>query len=142
MTDCIWSVMWTCGIGCVVLFCKRHADVSVERTAVGINVDGGVDGGHFGLEQAFVLFELSFVVGLNTAARLGVEILVEHVSVVVIPSTRADSDESEKKTGRNEARGALQSQPGARTQGVFRSAASKSDGNYAHHCANREPVSN
>ncbi len=67
------------------LVLEGYTDVSVEGAALGIDIDGGIDRRDLGLEQVFVLLELTFVVGLNMAARLGIEIFVADVSVVKVP---------------------------------------------------------
>ena len=40
------------------LVLQRQADVAVEGSALGINVNGGVDSRDLGLEEVLVLFEL------------------------------------------------------------------------------------
>ena len=78
----------------LVLECEPH--VSVERTALGIDVNGGIDCRDLRLEQVFVLLELPFVVGLNLAASLRVQILVQDVSIVEVPGPGAGRDDYEK----------------------------------------------
>ena len=100
----------------VGLVLQRHADGSVEGAALGIDIDGGIDGGDLGLQQVFVLLELAFVVGLDVAARLGVEILVEDVGVVEVPGAGAGGDEGEEQGERGEPGSALKGQAGAGAQ--------------------------
>ena len=123
------------------LVLQSHAHAAVERAAVGIDVDGGVDCRDLGLKQIFVLLELAFVVGLDVAARLGVEILVEDVSVVEVPGAGADGDDGEEQGGRGEPRSALQGQADAGAQGILCSAPGEGDGDDAQHGADRQPVS-
>jgi len=52
----------------VRLILERDAHVPVERAAVWVNVDGGIDRGDLGLQKVFVLFELAFVIGLDVTA--------------------------------------------------------------------------
>ncbi len=79
----------------VGLVLQSHADASVEGAALGIDIDGGIDGRDFGLEQIFVLLELAFVVGLNVAACLRIEIFIQDVSVVEVPGAGADGDDEQ-----------------------------------------------
>jgi hypothetical protein len=71
------------------LVLEGYTDVSVGGAAFGIDIDGGIDRRDLGLEQVFVLLELAFVVRLDVAARLGIEIFVEDVSVVKVPGAGA-----------------------------------------------------
>ena len=84
--------------------------------------------------------EVAFVVGLDVAALLGVEVFVEDVRVVEVPGAGADGDESEKQGRRDEPRSALQREAGAGAQGVFGSAAGERDGDDAQHSEDRQPV--
>src|ERR1035438_7829551 len=74
------------------LVLQRHADSSVEGAAPGIDVDRRIHGGDFGLQEIFVLFKAAFVVGLNVAPRLRVQIFVEDVTIVEVPGARARGD--------------------------------------------------
>ena len=76
------------------------------------------------------------------AACLGVEILVEDVSVVEVPGAGARGDEKEKHGERGQPRGALQGQAGAGAQRIFGSAPGESDGDDAQHGGDREPIGN
>ena len=93
-----------------------------------------------GCRQVFVLLEVAFVVGLNVAARLGVEIFVEDVGVVEVPGAGAGGDEGEKQRERGEPGSALEGEAGAGAQGVLGAAPGEGDGDDAENSADREPV--
>src|SRR5271170_3599106 len=64
-----------------------------EGALFGKDVDIRVSGDDLGLRNALVLFEVPLVVGPNITAGLGVQIFVEDVGVVVVPSATADGHE-------------------------------------------------
>ena len=130
--------LWDRLVGLVL---ESHADVSVEGAALGIDVDGGIDRGDFGLQQVFVLLELAFVVGLNVAARLGVEVFVEDVSVVEVPGAGAGGDDGEKQAQAGPAgersRRASRARARRESSAPRRAKAMETD---AQHGRDREPV--
>ncbi len=99
-----------------------------ERTALGEDVDVGVDGDDLRLGQFFVLLEVALVVGLNIAAVLGGEVFIEDVGVVEIPRAAADGGQKEDRGGGNQARGTLRGQPEPGAPAVFGAAAGQCDG--------------
>src|SRR5580704_6502141 len=124
----------------VGLIFKSHADAAVKGAAIGIDIDGGINGGDFGLEEVFVLFKLAFVVGLDVAACFGIEILVEDVSVVEIPSTGAGGDDGEEQRKRGKPGCEQKRLAGAGAERVLGSAARQCDGDDAEDSRDREPV--
>ena len=52
---------------------------------IGVEVDVGVDGDHFGLRETFVALEVALVASLNFPLLLGGEVFVEDVRVVIKP---------------------------------------------------------
>src|SRR5437762_567867 len=86
----------------VGLVLESDADIPVKGSAVGKYVDCRIDRGDFGLEEVFVLFELSFVIGLEPSPRLGVQVLVQDVGIIEIPGAGASGDEGEKYGKRRE----------------------------------------
>src|ERR1035441_9831953 len=86
---------------------QSHPHGSVEGAALGIDVDGRIDGCDFRLVEVFVLLELAFVVSLNAAACLRIEILIPDVSVVEVPGAGPQRDDGKQESGRNEPRSTL-----------------------------------
>jgi hypothetical protein len=69
LTDCFGIGEMDLGIGCR-WFCSAGSSAgAVEGAALGIDIDGGIDGRYLGLGQIFVLLEIALVIGLNVAAR-------------------------------------------------------------------------
>ena len=91
-TDCCWLVMWIWPMGCGGLVLEDEVAGAGEGAALGKDVDVGVDGNDLGLRQVLVLLEIALVVGLDVAAVLGGEVLVEDVGVVEVPGAAADGD--------------------------------------------------
>src|SRR5208282_427364 len=79
------------------LVLQSHVHASLERSALGINIDRRVDRRNLGLKQIFVLLELALVIGLDVAPRLGIEIFIEHVGIVEVPPTSASRDDSKQQ---------------------------------------------
>ena len=87
------------GLGGLVL--QHEVAGAGERTALGEDVDVGVDGDDLGLRKFLVFLEVALVVGLNIAAVLGGEVFVEDVGVVEIPGAAADGDQQKERGGGN-----------------------------------------
>jgi hypothetical protein len=133
VTDCFWLVMWIWVLEDVVAGAG-------EGAALGEDVDVGIDGDDLGQEDVFVLLEAALVVGLDVAAVLGGEVLVEDVGVVEVPAAAGDSEEQEERGGGNEAVHALAGETQARGPGVVRTAASEGDGDDREDAGDGEPV--
>src|SRR5271168_3959577 len=79
--------------GNVSFVLQNEVTGSGEGALFGKDVDIRVSGDDLGLRKAFVLFEVPLIVGPNITPRFGVQIFVEDVGVVVVPSAAADGDE-------------------------------------------------
>jgi len=100
---------------------QRHADAAVEGTAIGINIDGGIDRGDFGLDEVFILLEVTFVVRLDVASSFRVQIFVEDVRIVEIPG--AGGDREKKQTTMRPAQAAAHAAWARRTRARIESSA-------------------
>ncbi len=92
-TDCLLVGDVDLGDGLGGLVLEDEVAVAGEGAALGVDVDVGVDGDDFGLGDVLVLLEVALVGGLDVAAGLGGEVLVEDVGVVEVPDAAAGGDE-------------------------------------------------
>ena len=88
------------------LVLKHEVAGAGEGAALGENVDVGVDGDDLGLGEVLVLLEITLVVGLDVAAILGGEVLVQDVGVVEVPGAAADGDRAGRAPRPGSRRGA------------------------------------
>ena len=124
------------------LVLQRHAHASVKRSPLGINIDRRVYCRDFRLQQVFILLELPFVIGLYAATRLGIEILIQYVGVVVIASPGTRSDQKEQHCNRRHSRRQPQSLSRTRTERILRTAARDGDRYHRKNSHNGEPINN
>src|ERR1700730_15192732 len=120
---------------------NSEMDVSVKGAAIWINVDGGLNSRDFWLQQIFVLLVPAFIVGLDTAARLRVQVLVEDVSIVEVPGAGASSDQRKKKSERDQPWSAPKGQTCASASGLFRSTPRQGDRDDTQDCGDCKPIS-
>ncbi len=129
--------MWIWLIGCGVLFCKTKWPLPDDGSALGEDVDVGIDCNDLGLRNIFILFEVPFVVSLDVPAIFCGEVLVEDVGVVEVPRAAADGDDEEESCGGDEAGCTLASQTDARGPCVVRAAAGERDGDNGQDAGDR-----
>src|SRR5579863_8845985 len=105
-----------------------------------VEIDLSVDRNDFGPREVFVFLEIAFVVGLNVPARLGIEIFVEDMCVVVVPGSASDSGKQAQRSGRNETRHTGSRKAETCRAAVIGATASQSNRNHSHECRNGKPV--
>src|ERR1700722_16243344 len=82
-----------------------------EGAALRKDVDRCVDCDDLRLRQVFVFFEVPLVVCLDVTASLCIQILIEHVGVVKVPTSARDGEEQKERARGNQSRRAAPSQP-------------------------------
>ena len=122
------------------LVLERHPYRAGERALLWEDVDRRIDGRHLRLRKVFVLLEVALVAGLDVPQVLGVEILVEHVRVVVIPRSRAHRDHCEDRRRRDQPRRTRARQVRPRAERALRPAAREGDRDHAEDGEDREPI--
>src|SRR5579863_1259323 len=90
-----------------------------------IDIDSAIDRCNLRLREILVFLEITFVVGLNLAALLGIQIFIQDVRVVVVPGPTAHRDENTYCSSRNKSRPAAGRKPEAGRAAFVRTTASE-----------------